>query len=161
MAQWNAFYQNEDDDDEDEQEEGEQFRGKFVNLFISTFIFGIISVILPVLDYFFSSKYFNVLIWFELNLIPKKSFSTQTKNSLSIRRLQGHGERQFGVSGWCIQRNVCQRRRWPALQLWPHHAGKIAMNCHRCMFYNVFVNYYMVSSLFRFQTSYLQFSKFF
>lgn len=44
MAEWNAYYQN-DDDDEEEQEEGEQFRGKLVNLFNSTFIFGIISVI--------------------------------------------------------------------------------------------------------------------
>lgn len=60
MAEWNAYYQN-DDEDEEEQEEGE-LRGKLVNLFHSTFIFGIISVISPVLDYTFSSKYFNVLI---------------------------------------------------------------------------------------------------
>lgn len=53
MAEWNAYYQN---DEEEEEEEGEQFRGKLVNLFHSTFIFGIISVISPVLDYIFSSK---------------------------------------------------------------------------------------------------------
>lgn len=68
---------------------------------------------------FLSSMWWCSMFLFDC--IPKKTASQPKlkSNSLFIIRLQSHRERQLGVSGWCIQRNVCQRRRWPALQLWP------------------------------------------
>lgn len=62
MAEWNAYYQN--DEEEEEQEDGEQFRGKLIHFLYPNLIFTVISIISNLLDYIFSIDVvvFNVFI---------------------------------------------------------------------------------------------------
>lgn len=94
MAQWNAYYQN--DEEEEEQEDGEQFRGKLGHFLYSTLIFTIISVISTLLDYIFHLCG-GVQCFYLIAYQKRRSTQTEIKFSLYYQITKSQGE-----TVWCF-----------------------------------------------------------